>query len=100
MNLNRPDSDPCFNPATNVRSNIEAKLPLSVPIFIVRGEITCGTERRNRIDGIPFSDDDIKIIMAFIVFCGISFDIARLYKAGLKFSHCYGHLQIVWITPK
>jgi len=40
INVNSPDSDQRFDRATDIRSGIEAKSILTVPIFNVSGEIT------------------------------------------------------------
>jgi hypothetical protein len=40
----------------------------------------------NRRDGGSFDDDDIKMMMAFNVFCGISLDNAKLYTTSLNLS--------------
>jgi hypothetical protein len=37
----------------------------------------------NRIDGVPFDDEDVRMLMAFNVFCGISLDNAKLYESSL-----------------
>jgi putative methionine-R-sulfoxide reductase with GAF domain len=83
--LNIPDAykDPRFDNRIDRETGYHTKAILCVPIFNNRGEIAGVTEMINKKDGKSFNDDDIKLLMAFNVFCGISLDNARLYQISL-----------------
>ena len=84
--VNIPDAykDPRFNRNIDLKTGFKTKTILSVPIYNNRGEIVGVTEMINREDGKIFDDDDIKMLKAFNIFCGISLDNARLYQASLN----------------
>ena len=84
VNISDAYSDPRFNKAVDLETGFKTKTLLTVPIYNNRGEVAGVTEMINRIDGGTFDDDDIKMMMAFNVFCGISLDNARLYTTSLN----------------
>ena len=82
---NIPDAylDERFDKTVDIKTGYRTRSILCVPIFNNRGEIAGVTEMINKIDDKPFNDDDVKMLMAFNVFCGISLDNAKLYNASL-----------------
>jgi putative methionine-R-sulfoxide reductase with GAF domain len=83
--VNIPDAynDPRFNQSVDMKTGFRTQMLLTVPIYNNRREITGVTEMINKRDQIPFDDEDIRIFMAFNVFCGISLDNAKLYQSSL-----------------
>lgn len=83
--VNIPDAykDSRFDDRVDKETGFKTKAILTVPIFNNRGEIAGVTEMINKEDGGEFDESDIKMLMAFNVFCGISLDNARLYQASL-----------------
>ena len=83
--VNIPDAyeDERFDKHVDLITGYRTKTILTVPIFNNRGEIAGVTEMINKRDEGMFNDDDIRMMMAFNVFCGISLDNARLYQASL-----------------
>jgi putative methionine-R-sulfoxide reductase with GAF domain len=83
--VNIPDaySDSRFDKSVDVMTGFRTRNLLTVPIYNNRGEIVGVTEMINRIDGIPFDEEDVRMLMACNVFCGISLDNTRLYQTSL-----------------
>lgn len=83
--VNIPDAydDPRFDKSVDLKTGFRTKTILTVPIFNNRGEIAGVTEMINKIDTKPFDDEDIRMLMAFNVFCGISLDNSKLYQSSL-----------------
>jgi len=83
--INIPDAynDSRFDKTTDIKTGFRTRSILTVPIINNRGEIAGVTEMINRIDGGAFDDDDIKMMKAFNVFCGISLDNSTLYQTSL-----------------
>jgi putative methionine-R-sulfoxide reductase with GAF domain len=79
-------ADPRFDKGVDLETGFRTRTLLSVPIYNNRGEIAGVTEMINRRDGSSFDDGDIKMMMAFNVFCGISLDNAKLYTTSLNLS--------------
>lgn len=77
-------NDARFDNSTDLATGFKTKTILSVPIYDNRGEIVGVTEMINREDGNIFDEDDIKMMVAFNVFCGISIDNTRLYKSSIE----------------
>ncbi|KAH0787637.1 3'5'-cyclic nucleotide phosphodiesterase family protein [Histomonas meleagridis] len=84
ININDAYSDPRFSNKVDLETGFTTKTILSVPIYNNRGDITGVTEMINRIDGSAFDEEDIRMMMAFNVFCGISLDNAKLYTTSLN----------------
>ena len=84
VNISDAYSDPRFDKTVDLETGFKTKTLLSVPIYNNRGEIAGVTEMINRMDGGTFDDDDIKMMKAFNVFCGISLDNAKLYTTSLN----------------
>lgn len=84
--INIPDAynDNRFDPSVDKKTGFRTKAILSLPIYNNRGEIAGVTEMINRLDGGEFDDSDIKLMLGFNVFCGISLDNAKLYNASLN----------------
>lgn len=74
--------DSRFDQAVDKATGYRTVSLLSVPIYNNRGEITGVTEMMNKHNG-TFTDDDVRMMVAFNVFCGTSLDNAKLYKASL-----------------
>ena len=72
-----------FDRTIDIRTGYRTKSILCVPIYNNRGEIIGVTEMINKIDSDVFNKEDIQLLMAFNVFCGISLDNAKLYNASL-----------------
>ena len=83
--VNIPDAyeDERFDKRVDLITGYRTKTILSVPIYNNRGEIAGVTEMINKRDEGVFDEDDVRMMMAFNVFCGISLDNARLYQASL-----------------
>lgn len=84
VNITDAYQDSRFNQDVDKATGFKTRTILTVPIYNNRGEIAGVTELINRIDGSAFDDDDIKMMMAFNVFCGISLDNAKLYHSSLN----------------
>lgn len=84
VKINDAYSDPRFDKNIDLITGFRTRALLTVPIYNNRGEIVGVTEMINKLDDSYFSDDDIKMMMAFNVFCGISLDNARLYQTSLE----------------
>jgi len=80
-------SDDRFDKTVDKLTGFRTKNLLSLPIYNNRGDIAGVTEMINKIGSDGFNDEDIKMMMAFNVFCGISLDNARLYQASLDLTH-------------
>ena len=83
VNITDAYSDSRFDKAVDLATGFHTRTILTVPIYNNRGEIAGVTEMINRTDGKSFDDDDIKMLMAFNVFCGISLDNSKLYQISL-----------------
>ena len=83
VNITDPYSDPRFDQSVDKKTGFKTRNLVTVPIYNNRGEIAGVTEMINKIDDGPFNEEDLKMLMAFNVFCGISLDNARLYEASL-----------------
>jgi len=85
--LNIPDAyqDIRFNKATDLKTGYRTLTLLTVPIYDYGGNVIGVTEMINKIDGV-FSEEDVKLIQTFNVFCGISLENARLYRASIDLS--------------
>ena len=83
--VNIPDAydDERFDKNVDLITGYRTKTILTVPIYNNRGEIAGVTEMINKREDGAFDEDDVKMMMAFNVFCGISLDNARLYQASL-----------------
>ena len=83
--VNIPDAyeDPRFDKSVDLKTGFRTKTLLTVPIFNNRGEIAGVTEMINKKDVKPFDEEDIRMLMAFNVFCGISLDNSKLYQSSL-----------------
>lgn len=83
--VNIPDAyaDPRFDQSVDKKTGYHTRNLVTVPIFNNRNDIVGVTEMINKIDGDCFDDEDLKMVVAFNVFCGISLDNARLYQASL-----------------
>ncbi|KAK8891910.1 hypothetical protein M9Y10_029132 [Tritrichomonas musculus] len=84
VNITDAYSDPRFDKQVDLKTGFKTKTILTVPIYNNRGEIAGVTEVINKIDGGTFDEGDIKMMMAFNVFCGISLDNAKLYQSSLN----------------
>ena len=87
VNIRDAYEDPRFDRTVDQSTGFRTISLLTVPIYNNRGEITGVTEMINKANGESFTDDDIRMMMAFNVFCGTSLDNAKLYKASLDLSH-------------
>lgn len=82
LNIKDAYDDPRFNRGTDLATGYRTLTILSVPIFDDKKGIRGVTEMINKLDGV-FTEDDEKLIQIFNVFCGISIENARLYRASL-----------------
>ena len=83
VNIKDAYSDPRFDRSIDQSTGFRTSSLLTVPIFNNRAEITGVTEMINKVDGKSFDEEDIRMLMAFNVFCGTSLDNAKLYKASI-----------------
>ncbi|OHT17244.1 3'5'-cyclic nucleotide phosphodiesterase family protein [Tritrichomonas foetus] len=83
VNITDAYQDPRFDKAVDLATGFHTRTILTVPIYNNRGEIAGVTEMINREDGKAFDEDDIKMLLAFNVFCGISLDNSKLYQISL-----------------
>ena len=83
VNIADAYNDPRFDRSVDIKTGFKTRNLLTVPIYNNRGEIAGVTEMINKQDGEGFDDEDIKILMAFNVFCGISLDNTKLYQSSL-----------------
>lgn len=82
LNIKDAYDDPRFNRGTDLATGYRTLTILSVPIFDDKRGIRGVTEMINKLDGV-FTEEDEKLIQIFNVFCGISIENARLYRASL-----------------
>ncbi|KAH0792401.1 3'5'-cyclic nucleotide phosphodiesterase family protein [Histomonas meleagridis] len=85
LNIHDAYEDPRFNKATDLATGYRTLTLLCVPIFDDKHEIRGVTEMINKNDGV-FTEEDEKLIQIFNVFCGISIENARLYRASIDLS--------------
>lgn len=83
INITDAYSDDRFDKSVDMKTGFVTRNLMTVPIYNNRGDVSGVTEMINRIEEGPFNDEDIKMLMAFNVFCGISLDNARLYQVSL-----------------
>ncbi|OHS94792.1 3'5'-cyclic nucleotide phosphodiesterase family protein [Tritrichomonas foetus] len=83
VNIRDAYADQRFDRSVDLATGFTTRSLLCIPIYNNRGEINGVTEMINKKDEGLFDEDDEKMLMAFNVFCGISLDNARLYKASL-----------------
>ncbi|EAY21000.1 3'5'-cyclic nucleotide phosphodiesterase family protein [Trichomonas vaginalis G3] len=83
VNIEDAYLDSRFDKTVDLKTGYRTKSILCLPIYNNRGEIAGVTEMINKIGSDKFDADDIKMLMAFNVFCGISLDNAKLYQASL-----------------
>jgi len=84
INIEDAYSDNRFDRSIDANTGFKTKSILAVPIYNNRGEIIGVTEMMNKIGNPSFGEDDIRLMMGFNVFCGISLDNAKLYGASLS----------------
>ena len=84
VNLEDAYMDPRFDQTVDKETGYRTRTILTVPIYNNRGEIAGVTEMINKNNELTFNDEDIKMLVAFNVFCGISLDNARLYYSSLE----------------
>lgn len=82
LNISDAYNDHRFNRATDISTGYKTQTLLCVPIFDDKGEVRGVTEMINKIDGV-FTKEDEKLMQVFNVFCGISIENARLYRASI-----------------
>ena len=85
LNIEDAYDDKRFNKATDLATGYRTLSILSVPIYDEQNQICGVTEMINKVDGV-FTKDDEKMIELFNVFCGISLQNARLYRASIDLS--------------
>ena len=85
LNIKDAYEDPRFNRATDLATGYRTQNLLCVPIFDDKNEIRGVTEMINKVDGV-FTTEDERLIQVFNVFCGISIENARLYRASIDLS--------------
>ena len=94
VNITDAYSDPRFDKTSDKQTGYKTNTLLTVPIYDNRGEIAGVTEMINRLDGQAFDEEDIKMMVAFNVFCGISIDNANLYTTSLDLmNHLRGFVR-------
>jgi len=82
LNIKDAYEEPKFNKGTDLATGYRTLTLLCVPIYDDKKDIRGVTEMINKIDGV-FTKEDEKLIQIFNVFCGISIENARLYRASL-----------------
>lgn len=87
VNISDAYVDPRFDQSVDLKTGFRTRTILTVPIYNNRGEITGVTEMINRLDGQKFDDDDVRMMVAFNVFCGISLDNANLYATSVSLTN-------------
>ncbi|OHT07438.1 3'5'-cyclic nucleotide phosphodiesterase family protein [Tritrichomonas foetus] len=85
LNIQDAYEDKRFNKATDLATGYRTLTILSVPIFDEQNQICGVTEMINKLDGV-FTAEDESMIKIFNVFCGISLENARLYRASIDLS--------------
>ncbi|KAK8896781.1 hypothetical protein M9Y10_014698 [Tritrichomonas musculus] len=85
LNIQDAYDDKRFNRATDLATGYRTLSILSVPIYDEQKQICGVTEMINKLDGV-FTEEDEKMIKIFNVFCGISLQNARLYRASIDLS--------------
>ena len=85
LNIQDAYEDSRFNKDTDLKTGYRTITILSVPIFDEQNQICGVTEMINKLDGV-FTTEDEQMIKIFNVFCGISLENARLYRASIDLS--------------
>jgi GAF domain-containing protein len=85
LNVKDAYDHPKFNRNMDLATGYRTLTLLCVPIFDEKHQVRGVTEMINKIDGV-FSEEDEKLIQIFNVFCGISIENARLYRASIDLS--------------
>jgi len=85
LNIKDAYADDKFNKSTDKETGYKTNNLLCVPIKNEEGTIIGVTEMINKIGG-TFDKDDEQIINVFNVFCAISLENARLYRASIDMS--------------
>jgi len=92
-----PDAykDQRFDSSVDKKTGFKTRSLLAAPIFNNRGEVSGVVEMINKLGSHSFDEDDIKMLQAFNVFCGISLDNAKLYQSSLNLSrHIRGIIEM------
>lgn len=97
LNIQDAYEDKRFNRATDLATGYRTLTILSVPIFGENNAICGVTEMINKLDGV-FTKEDESMIQIFNVFCGISLENARLYRASLDLSIQLSSFQTISTT--
>ena len=83
--VNDTYNDERFNPSIDKKTGFITKNILTVPIYNNKGEIAGVTELMNKLNSPDgFSEEDVKLLTGFNVFCGIALDNSRLYSASTE----------------
>jgi GAF domain-containing protein len=85
LNVKDAYDHPKFNRNMDLATGYRTLTLLCVPIFDDKHEVRGVTEMINKLDGV-FTEEDEKLIQIFNVFCGISIENARLYRASIDLS--------------
>jgi GAF domain-containing protein len=82
LNVKDAYEHPKFNKNMDLATGYRTLTLLCVPIFDDKKEVRGVTEMINKFDGV-FTEEDEKLIQIFNIFCGISIENARLYRASI-----------------
>jgi GAF domain-containing protein len=85
LNIQDAYDDPRFSRATDMKTGYRTQSVLCVPIFDHKGSIYGVTEMINKFNGF-FNEEDESVMNIFNIFCGISIQNARLYRASIELS--------------
>ncbi|EAY00362.1 3'5'-cyclic nucleotide phosphodiesterase family protein [Trichomonas vaginalis G3] len=84
INIQDAYNDVNFDRSIDAKTGYRTKSILATPIYNNRGEIIGVTEMINKCNDGIFDEEDIRLLIGFNVFCGISLDNAKLYEASLN----------------
>eukprot|EP00794_Sanderia_malayensis_P006846 gene6846-7614_t len=80
--LNIPDAyaDPRFDPSVDEGSGFRTKTILCMPIKNAAGELIGVVQLLNKMDGMPFNENDENFFAAFAIFCGMAIHHTAMYE--------------------
>jgi GAF domain-containing protein len=73
-----------FDSSFDSKTKFKTKAIVAVPIFNQHGSVLGCSEFLNKRGGVPFSNEDVKLIQLFNVFIGISIENNRLYASSIE----------------
>ncbi|CAF0914014.1 unnamed protein product [Brachionus calyciflorus] len=80
INLKDPYSDPRFDPTSDMECDYLIKSKLLMPIKNIEGKIIGLVRVINRLDSLPFDENDEQLLEVFCIFCGLCINNTLIYS--------------------